>query len=72
MKDAFKQLNRNSQNNFAQQQRLIKQVLAGKSCLCGECSQVLSLKLKAEDGFAYVRCAKGCTEIQLDMSRAGK
>ncbi|MFQ6370133.1 hypothetical protein [Shewanella sp. YIC-542] len=69
----FADINRRSANAFHEQKRLIKQLLAGKTITCRHCGQALQAQLPSahSDTTGYIRCAKGCTDIELEASLPG-
>lgn len=64
----FSGLQKQSSDSFFKQKSLIKKVMAGKKILCVECAQPLTLKSLKESAQLHVCCAKGCTDIQLDLA----
>lgn len=75
MKDQlFADVNQRSSLSFKQQQRLIKQLLAGKTMLCEQCNKPLSAQLphKKNDNLGRITCVKGCTDIELEADIAAK
>ncbi|WP_417760460.1 hypothetical protein [Shewanella sp.] len=73
-KPNFTELNQRSSLSFKQQQRMIKALLAGKTMLCDHCGKALSAKLPSAKGdvLGSIRCAKGCTDIELEADIATK
>ncbi|WP_241461037.1 hypothetical protein [Shewanella mangrovi] len=51
---------------------MIKALLAGKTILCEHCGKALSAKLPSAKGdvVGTIRCAKGCTDIELEADIA--
>ncbi|KFZ39236.1 hypothetical protein HR45_02270 [Shewanella mangrovi] len=68
----FTELNQRTCLSFKQQQRMIKALLAGKTILCEHCGKALSAKLPSAKGdvVGTIRCAKGCTDIELEADIA--
>ncbi len=64
----FKQLQKNTSRSYYQQKTLIKKVLAGEKINCEVCKQQLTVYLPKSQETSGIRCAKGCTDIQLDFS----
>jgi len=62
----FSTLNKKAANSFHAQKRMLKKVMAGETVNCEHCQQRLKL-IPAKDGIAYVNCAKGCTNIELEL-----
>ncbi|GLX81526.1 hypothetical protein [Thalassotalea eurytherma] len=67
-KASFKSLEKATKDSFFKQKNLIKQVLAGKHVNCRICHQVIVFEPPKKDKTGVVRCKKGCTDIELDMS----
>ncbi|MDO6617683.1 MULTISPECIES: hypothetical protein [Shewanella] len=70
----FSAVNGTTQESFNQQKNLIKRMLKGNSAECSECKKPLTLQLppntkkaKPTDKAPGIYCAKGCTDIELDM-----
>jgi len=67
----FTALQQTSKASFFLQKKLVKQVIAGQSVSCSVCKSPLRLftpKLTPkEESTTGIRCAKGCTDIQLDF-----
>lgn len=63
----FSVVNKETSDSFHKQKALIKKVLAGKTVACNRCKQPLLLVPKNKEGQAYIRCKKGCTDIELDV-----
>ncbi|MGL1955808.1 MAG: hypothetical protein OCD00_00630 [Colwellia sp.] len=63
----FSALQKNSKASFFQQKKIVKKVMAGQTVLCTQCNQPLILITPEQDEKAGIRCAKGCTDIQLDF-----
>jgi len=69
----FSQLQKSSSHSFNQHKLLIKKLIAGQ-----QCKQPLRLNLPSEhhkpntlgslENISNITCAKGCTDIQLDVS----
>ena len=78
----FSQLQKSSSHSFNQHKLLIKKLMAGQKVLCHQCHQALRLNLPSKhnkvntsgsakstlDNISNITCAKGCTDIQLDVS----
>jgi len=64
----FKQLQKNSNHSYQQQKKLIKKVLAGQLVNCEVCGQKIVIYLPEKHEVTGIRCAKGCTNIQLDFN----
>jgi len=64
----FKQLQKKTSRSYHQQKTLIKKVLAGQIINCEICRQQLIVYLPEKYEVTGIRCAKGCTDIQLDFS----
>ena len=77
----FSQLQKSSSHSFNQQKLLIKKLMAGQKVLCQQCQQPLRLNLPSKhqpntpssaknklDNVSHITCAKGCTDILLDVS----
>ncbi|QYJ77840.1 hypothetical protein [Shewanella acanthi] len=66
----FGVLNKSTAASFNEQKNLIKRVLKGQAAQCPSCKQSLKVilpeQVKAEQ-LAGIYCAKGCTDIELDM-----
>lgn len=60
--DAF---NRRNKQDFAKQQRWLKQVLAGKSLYCEQCGQKITSQHGADA--ISLKCPKGCTDVILSL-----
>ena len=70
----FSVVNGTTLESFNQQKNLIKRMLKGNSAICAECNKPLTLKLppntknaKPAEKAPAIYCAKGCTDIELDM-----
>ncbi|MFM2485807.1 hypothetical protein [Celerinatantimonas yamalensis] len=61
----FKALNQRQKDGFAQQQRWLKQVLAGKLVNCPSCQQTISADRQGE--LLHLHCCKGCTDVVLTL-----
>jgi hypothetical protein len=64
----FKQLEKNSSQSYHQQKKFIKKVLSGQILNCEVCGQKLTIYLPEQHEISGIRCAKGCTNIELDFS----
>jgi len=62
----FSQINKNAAKSFNEQRDLIKHLAKGKTVLCEQCQQPLTLTVKSEDE-SGVQCSKGCTQINLEL-----
>ncbi|TMO61410.1 hypothetical protein CWC18_11635 [Pseudoalteromonas aurantia] len=64
----FSQLNKARAASFNQQKALLKKLGQGKTILCETCRKPLSLDLATQSiKQGVVRCAKGCTHIELEI-----
>jgi hypothetical protein len=65
----FKTLEKQSADSFHKQKNTIKKVLAGKIVNCLVCKKPLAFQdnLKQKNQPAQLKCAKGCTDIELDI-----
>ncbi|MBR9727361.1 hypothetical protein ACFOD0_13025 [Shewanella intestini] len=70
----FSAVNDTTLASFNQHKNLIKRMLKGNSAECSECKKPLTLQLPPNTKNAKVSgkapgiyCAKGCTDIELDM-----
>ncbi|TYK66383.1 hypothetical protein [Colwellia echini] len=63
----FAALQKASKASFFEQQKLMKQVMAGKTVLCKTCNQPLKLYTPEQNELTGIRCAKSCTDISLDF-----
>jgi hypothetical protein len=64
----FAALQKASKESFFNQQKLLKQVMSGKTVLCSTCKKPLTLYTPEQGELTGIRCAKGCTDIALDFS----
>lgn len=64
----FKALQKQSSKSFHDQKALIKRVLAGKQAKCQRCNQAITFYPATEQKAASINCAKGCTDIHLDIA----
>jgi hypothetical protein len=64
----FSLLQKNSKASFFAQQKLVKQVISGKTVLCTKCKKPLKLLTPAQTEPTGIRCQKGCTDISLDFT----
>ncbi|QVK24742.1 hypothetical protein KHX94_04360 [Shewanella dokdonensis] len=66
----FDELNRRRAASYHEQKQLIKNLLAGRVVLCRHCGQQLQAKLPVvgDDSAGYIRCHKGCTDIELEAT----
>ncbi|REL27837.1 hypothetical protein DXX93_15580 [Thalassotalea euphylliae] len=65
---SLKTLQQNSKRSYNDQKSIIKKVLAGKVITCKACQQPVTFAPAADTRSAKVGCAKGCTDIELDIS----
>ncbi len=64
----FSALNKKSSDSFAKQRTMLKRLGKGQTLYCEVCKGTLTLDLKSEQlGKGVVRCAKGCTDILLEL-----
>jgi hypothetical protein len=68
----FSALEKNSKQSFAKQKQKIKKVMAGQTVLCLQCQKPLYLftpksTTTTNSKSPGIRCAKGCTDLQLDF-----
>ncbi|WP_191602430.1 hypothetical protein [Marinomonas algicola] len=63
----FSVMNKETSDSFHRQKAQIKKVLAGKAVNCDRCQQMLLLVPKNREGFAYITCKKGCSNIELEV-----
>ena len=70
----FSAVNGTTLASFNQHKNLIKRMLKGNSATCSECNKPLTLllppnthKAKPREKAPGIYCAKGCTDIELDM-----
>lgn len=64
----FKALQKQTSKSFHDQKALIKRVLAGKPAKCHHCQQAIAFVPATEGKQAKITCAKGCTDIHLDIA----
>ena len=64
----FKQLQKQSAKSFNDQKALIKKVMAGREIACKTCGSKLILALPGHSPQPGIKCANGCTDIQLDFN----
>ena len=64
----FAALQKASKTSFFEQQKLVKQIMLGKTVLCKTCKQPLTLHTPEQDTLTSVRCVTGCTDIALDFA----
>lgn len=62
----FSAINQSASNSFKQQRELIKRLGRGETVNCEVCKKPLTLSV-SNQGEAGVRCAKGCTDIGLEL-----
>jgi DNA-binding transcriptional regulator/RsmH inhibitor MraZ len=63
----FSVMNKATSDSFHKQKAKIKKVLAGKTVNCDVCKQSLVLVPKNSECLAYIKCAKDCTNIELEV-----
>uniref|UniRef100_UPI00301D96A9 hypothetical protein n=1 Tax=Staphylococcus aureus TaxID=1280 RepID=UPI00301D96A9 len=64
----FSALTKKSSESFNQHKNLLKKLAKGQTVKCEHCQGVLTLDLKTpKPGQGVARCAKGCTEIVLEL-----
>lgn len=63
----FSALQKASKASFFEQKKLLKQLMSGKTVLCGTCKQPLHLFTPEQDAKTGIRCKQGCTDLQLDF-----
>lgn len=63
----FSVVNKETSDSYHKQKARIKKVLAGKTVNCDMCQQILLLVPKNSDGLAYIKCKKGCSNIELEV-----
>ncbi len=64
----FAALQKASKASFFEQQKLVKQIMHGKTVLCKTCQQPLALHTPEQNALTGIRCVKGCTDIALDFA----
>lgn len=64
----FNHLKKQCSQSFHQQKKLIAQVMKGEQVKCDVCKQEVSMIPASNEQPLKVRCAKGCTDIQLDIA----
>ncbi len=64
----FSALQKSSKASFFAQQKLVKQVMSGKTVLCSQCNKPLRIFTPAQLEPTGIRCQKGCTDISLDFT----
>ncbi|WP_341502051.1 hypothetical protein [Gallaecimonas sp. GXIMD4217] len=64
----FDRLNKLTARSFNDQKAIIKKVMQGKKVLCRKCGQPLRLVLPGGETRPGIRCARGCTDIELDFA----
>ena len=63
------QFNKQNATSFNQQKHLLKQLAKGKTLLCEQCRQPITLNLATENMHkGHVCCRQGCTYIELDLA----
>lgn len=64
----FSALNKKSSDSFAKQRNMLKKLGKGQTLYCEVCKGALTLNLKTDQpGKGVVSCAKGCTDILLEL-----
>lgn len=64
----FDALQKASKASFFEQKKILKQLMSGRGVLCKSCQQPLSLYTPEQDQPTGIRCAQGCTDLQLDFA----
>jgi len=64
----FSNLNKQSANSFHKQKNLLKKLMQGQLVNCPHCKQTIKLYLPEDNVKPGARCAKGCTDIDLDFA----
>lgn len=64
-KQQLKAVSKAAFNSFKQQQRLIKDVLAGKQTHCHVCGEIVNVDMTAEKTI-HINCANTCIDILLE------
>lgn len=62
----FSAINKSSAKSFNEQKSMIKKIGKGQTVLCAACKQPLHL-IVASESETGVSCAKGCTQIGLEV-----
>jgi len=64
----FSALNKKTSDSFAKQRNMLKKLGKGQTLYCEVCKGALTLNLKNDQpGKGVVSCAKGCTDILLEL-----
>ena len=63
----FKALQKKTSDSFHLQKKSIKNILLGKNVYCQQCHKILQVKFTKDATIAHVYCAKGCTDIELEL-----
>ena len=64
----FSALNKKTSDSFAKQRNMLKKLGTGQTLYCEVCKGALTLNLKTDQpGKGVVSCAKGCTDILLEL-----
>jgi hypothetical protein len=64
----FSGLQKASKTSFFQQKNIVKKLMAGQIVTCSKCNKPLQLFTPEAASATGIRCAKGCTDIQLDFA----
>lgn len=64
----LKSFNKLTSDSFHQQKHFIKKVLSGRITQCPQCHQNLTINMSDTSVQSTIRCAKKCTDIELDCS----
>jgi len=64
----FSNLNKQSSKSFHKQKNLLKQLMKGQLVNCSHCKQAIKLYLPEDKVKPGARCAKGCTDIDLEFA----
>lgn len=64
----LKSFNKITSDSFHQQKNFIKKVLSGRITQCPECGQILKINMSNTNEQSTIRCAKQCTDIELDCT----
>lgn len=62
------ELQKQSSRSFHDQKAMIKRIMAGKTVNCKVCKLAVILVPPEQSPRPGLRCAKGCTDIELDFS----
>lgn len=64
----FNRLTKQSAQSFHQQKKLIAKLMRGEEVRCEVCKQHIIMKPADNTRPLHMVCAKGCTDIELDMA----